>query len=401
MSCPIKVSVIIPVWNPGEGISRCVASLRGQTLADIEMIFVDDCGTDGAMDVVRAAAAEDPRIRIVTNAENVGPGISRNAAIDVARGEYLSFVDADDYVDDGFLEMLYKKGKAEDLDIVKGSIVYERGDGKVIEQTYNFNERIQKGRSNGEPLFFLFHNEFQSALYHFRLFANPQVRFGVTSHGEDGYFLLTVCSQSKSFGIESWATYHLVYRESSATNTITKESLDNRVAALKNRVEYLKSIADSQPFAEQYIIKRLKYYLSLQQYVSKERAEEASRFLSDLRSVASGCSGIHCLRNEDLAILALIDYGVSLPEWPYMNQWKLSTPDDYADIIVRRAEFLMKHPKYCRFLPKLIAKANWFAWKMEAEGMPSEEIEAYRQKVNALWWKPRILWMRVKLRLLK
>lgn len=60
-----QVSVIIPVWNPGEGISRCVESLRNQTLADIEMIFVDDCGTDGAMNVVRAAAVEDPRIRII------------------------------------------------------------------------------------------------------------------------------------------------------------------------------------------------------------------------------------------------------------------------------------------------------------------------------------------------
>ena len=69
-----KVSVIVPVWNPSPAISRCVDSLRGQTLEDIEMIFVDDFGTDGAMDIVRAAAAEDPRIRIITNAENLYSG---------------------------------------------------------------------------------------------------------------------------------------------------------------------------------------------------------------------------------------------------------------------------------------------------------------------------------------
>ncbi|MBQ4484990.1 MAG: glycosyltransferase family 2 protein, partial [Prevotella sp.] len=108
-----KASVIVPVWNPGSGISRCVESLRDQTLEDIEMIFVDDCGTDGAMDIVRAAAAEDSRIRIITNTENVGPGISRNAGIDIARGEYLSFVDADDYVSPNFLEVLYTKAKSE------------------------------------------------------------------------------------------------------------------------------------------------------------------------------------------------------------------------------------------------------------------------------------------------
>ena len=66
-----KVSIIIPVWNPGSAFNRCVESLRSQTLEDIEMIFVDDYSTDNAMEVVRTAAAEDPRIRIITNAENM------------------------------------------------------------------------------------------------------------------------------------------------------------------------------------------------------------------------------------------------------------------------------------------------------------------------------------------
>ena len=56
----IKVSVILPVWNPGPGIDRCITSLRNQTLEEIEMIFVDDRGTDDAMAKVRAAAAEAP-----------------------------------------------------------------------------------------------------------------------------------------------------------------------------------------------------------------------------------------------------------------------------------------------------------------------------------------------------
>ena len=98
MACNPKVSVIIPVWNPRPGIVRCVDSLRSQLLEDIEMVFVDDNGNDGAMDVVRAAAIEDPRIRIVTNSQNLGAGASRNAAIEVARGESLAFCDSDDYM---------------------------------------------------------------------------------------------------------------------------------------------------------------------------------------------------------------------------------------------------------------------------------------------------------------
>ena len=80
------VSVIIPVYNPGPGIERCIDSLRNQTLQDIEMIFVDDRGSDGAMEKVKAAAAEDPRIRILTNPRNLDEGPSRNAGFTAARG---------------------------------------------------------------------------------------------------------------------------------------------------------------------------------------------------------------------------------------------------------------------------------------------------------------------------
>ena len=147
-----KVSVIVPVWNPGPGISRCVESLRGQTLEDIEMIFVDDCGTDGAMDVVRAAAMEDLRIVILENSENLGPGISRNNGIDVARGEYLAFIDADDYLNPVFLERLYTKAITDKLDIVKGKIVYEKEDGTIANHL-ELNETIRKGLDLDKPLY--------------------------------------------------------------------------------------------------------------------------------------------------------------------------------------------------------------------------------------------------------
>lgn len=184
-----KVSVIIPVWNPGSGIRRCVDSLRSQTLEDIEMIFVDDCGTDGAMDLVHSAAAEDSRIRIITNAENVGPGISRNAGIDIAHGEYLSFVDADDYVSLNFLEVLYTKAKSEDLDIVKGRIVYKLEDGTEAVHA-DLNEGIWNGIRDGKPLFSLFCYQHQSAIYRRSLLEKYGVRYGTSRRAQDDTFLL-------------------------------------------------------------------------------------------------------------------------------------------------------------------------------------------------------------------
>ena len=343
-----KVSVIIPVWNPGAGIRRCVSSLRNQTLRDIEMIFVDDCGSDGAMDVVRAAAAEDPRIRIIMNAENVGPGISRNAAIDVARGEYLSFVDADDYVDVDFLEILYEKGKAERLDIVRGAFVYEREENGVYIQKYsNLNAKIRTGLSNGAPLFYLFHTQFQSALYHSRLFANPDVRFGSTSHGEDTLFLLKVCCQCNAFAIDGKRTYRMNNHESSAENTFTKGSLENRIVAWKEEAEYLTNQTVPNPYASQYLARNMKYYLALQTHVSRKAGMEevATGFLSDLRDLAANYLCKEGIKEDDLTIFALVRHGENLAEYPWFKSRHSVIVEEYADLLATWVRFLDAHPE--------------------------------------------------------
>ena len=100
----IKVSVIVPVYNPGNGIRKCIQSLRDQTLKEIEILFVDDCGTDHSMSLVEKAAGIDRRIRIIRNEKNSGAGPSRNRGINEAAGKYLSFIDPDDYVFPDFLE---------------------------------------------------------------------------------------------------------------------------------------------------------------------------------------------------------------------------------------------------------------------------------------------------------
>lgn len=129
-----RISVILPVWNPGPGIDRCLSSLRSQTLQDIEMIFVDDRGTDDAMEKIRAAAAEDPRIRILENPENMGSGPSWNRGIEAARGEYILCVDPDDFIDHHFLEVLYQYAAEKNLDIVKGSIVLDIPELRISEK---------------------------------------------------------------------------------------------------------------------------------------------------------------------------------------------------------------------------------------------------------------------------
>lgn len=120
-----KLSIIIPVYNPGHYLQQCLDSLINQTLKDIEIILVLDCPTDGSDKVCEDYAARDARIKIVRNEHNLHIGLSRNRGLDVATGEYIGFSDDDDDRELTMYEQLYDDAKAHDADMVIGVTVNE------------------------------------------------------------------------------------------------------------------------------------------------------------------------------------------------------------------------------------------------------------------------------------
>ncbi|MBR2164892.1 MAG: glycosyltransferase family 2 protein, partial [Campylobacter sp.] len=114
-----KVSIIIPVYNVEKYISECLDSCINQTLQDIEIIIVDDCGSDKSIDIVKEYAKKDSRIKIIYNKQNQGPFVSRNNAAIKASGEYLLCLDSDDFLDLKACEIAYNATKDGYYDIVK------------------------------------------------------------------------------------------------------------------------------------------------------------------------------------------------------------------------------------------------------------------------------------------
>ncbi|MDQ0584997.1 glycosyltransferase family 2 protein [Streptomyces rishiriensis] len=131
---PVKVSVIVPVYNPGPYIEECLASLLRQSLPpdEYEVIFVDDGSTDATPARLDAVAAEDPRVRVVHQENSGWAGKPRNVGIDVSRGEYVMFVDNDDHLGDEALERMYAYGVANDADVVVGKMA-GKGRGVPVE----------------------------------------------------------------------------------------------------------------------------------------------------------------------------------------------------------------------------------------------------------------------------
>lgn len=117
-----KVSVIIPVYGVEIYIEKCARSLFGQTLEDIEFIFVDDCTQDNSILVLKQVLEEYPhrkaQVKILRNEQNLGLPLTRRKGLTVATGEYIAHCDSDDWVDISLYETMYNKAVSEQSDIV-------------------------------------------------------------------------------------------------------------------------------------------------------------------------------------------------------------------------------------------------------------------------------------------
>lgn len=113
----VKVSIIIPVYNASKTLPECLDSILNQTMPEFEAICIDDGSADDSWEILTAYALKDSRIRII-HQENQGPGKTRNHGLELAAGEYIIFVDSDDYIKPMALESICRAGYAQDADIV-------------------------------------------------------------------------------------------------------------------------------------------------------------------------------------------------------------------------------------------------------------------------------------------
>lgn len=112
-----KISIIVPIYNVEKYIEKCIQSILNQTFSDFELILVNDGSTDSCGEICDKYKKLDDRI-IVIHKVNGGLSSARNAGIDIARGEYIGFIDSDDYIHEKMYEILYNNAITYNSDIV-------------------------------------------------------------------------------------------------------------------------------------------------------------------------------------------------------------------------------------------------------------------------------------------
>ena len=112
-----KVSIIIPVFNSEDLLKDCLNSVKNQTLVDIEIICIDDGSTDNSFKILEGFSKDDNRFKVI-HQKNAGAGFSRNVALEKVSGEYILFLDSDDWIENDTCEKLYNQAIKLDSDLV-------------------------------------------------------------------------------------------------------------------------------------------------------------------------------------------------------------------------------------------------------------------------------------------
>lgn len=229
----IKVSVIVPVYNAAAYLAPCIESLLNQTLQECEFIFVDDGSKDGSASCIESYQRNDSRIRLIRQ-DNQGVSAARNAGLSEAAGEYIGFVDADDYIERDMYEVLYRAAKRHDSDVVISGFESEM-DGRRFETRYPFpvGETLDQAYIERQILLYFLQSENLNAvwnkLYRHRTVRENRIQFpyGVAL-GEDELFNLHFFSRARTALYTDYSGYHYKETMGSATRNIMEKDYFKR-----------------------------------------------------------------------------------------------------------------------------------------------------------------------------
>lgn len=245
------ISVIIPVYNVEECLSRCLDSVIKQTYTNLEIIVVDDGATDNSGQICDEYREEDKRIKVIHKL-NGGLSDARNVGLDAATGEYISFIDSDDWVSQDYVECLYRIIKKDNYDVAicdfvrskDESVVDKKNTEKLI--TYDNKDAIRN------LLYQRISSSVCAKLFKRNLWEN--IRFEVGKLYEDVIPIYLVFQQSKKIIKINKCNYYYFYREGSI---VTQKFSIKKMDYVYNCKKVLESVKTSYPEYESAAISRL------------------------------------------------------------------------------------------------------------------------------------------------
>ena len=239
----IKISIIIPVYNVENYLQQCLDSIRNQGYKNIEILVVNDGSTDNSGKIIADYVDLDTRIKVI-NQENGGLSVARNSGIKQATGDYIWFVDGDDWIAEGAIDKLVEKLQEKDYDLISFSYLEYQEEQK----SYSNPKNVQAIEAISGVDFIAQSNHFFTSaccfLYKSVFIHTYNIKFKPNQIHEDDYFNLECFGRVGKICKLPIALYNYRIRANSLTTSISAEAIKNRVRSYLALMELSKTITD-------------------------------------------------------------------------------------------------------------------------------------------------------------
>lgn len=281
----IDVSIIIPVYNVSSFIEKCMKSVVDQSFTDFECIIVNDGTKDNSIELIEAIIKGDKRFKVF-HQKNQGQGMARNLGLKYAKGKYICFIDADDFVESNYLEEMYREIEKQKADIVCcGFNIITKDKVRPHLVSLEASSKIESilHLLNGDDYGSLFNRIFKSDLV-----KDLNFNKGI---GQDKPFIFELFVKnpiSKVTYIEK-CLYNYIRRNQSATNSMSKEKIDNLIENMivnpLNLVLQSNYYGNCKEALDQYVVMSYLYIISNISKNSKQFVFEAKYFKNKFSEV--------------------------------------------------------------------------------------------------------------------
>lgn len=244
------VSVIIPIYNTEKFLPLCISSVLNQTLTDIEVLLVNDGSTDGSGKICDEYACKDQRIQVI-HTLNQGVSHARNQGLETAKGEYIAFMDSDDWIETNMIATLYQLIRTNEAGLATCGYIIENEDGRPI---YHINE-VKSGKlTQWEAIHSLFNDRYYKykgnlwdKLYHKKIIDKHHLKFNEhIYYNEDRLFIFQYLSHCQSAAYTTSPYYHYVTRKSSAMN-LSQKNYTPKLCTFMDAFDLMTSLSATFP----------------------------------------------------------------------------------------------------------------------------------------------------------
>lgn len=242
----MKVSIIVPVYNASEYLNKCLDSIIEQTFKKLEIILVNDGSTDNSIDIINEYAKKDKRI-IIIDKENEGVSIARNTGIKRSTGEYITFVDSDDYLEKDAIEKMYNIVTSKNVDIVRSNYqVHYNNTNKVdVGNLFGYENKVYNSKEiKNDIIPLLLSGKIPCFIYLLMIKRELLFKtklFPLNIHMmEDVVLYIDLFTKSSNIYILGNVTYNINFNELGATNN--KKNYERNVFNILDVNSYLKEI---------------------------------------------------------------------------------------------------------------------------------------------------------------